>query len=244
MRNNVPRLLAPQPDADGDRSGVPSAIAQTVDRSLLRRRAAAQDEVERLVRAAFTLIERTGGLDPRVSDILAEAGLSNQAFYRHFRSKHELLVAVLDEGIRGLADYLGTRMAGTSSASDAVRAWIRGMAAQATDAEGAQATRPFALARGRLAETFPAEVARSATQLTAPLRAALVRARDAGLMPAVDPAAEAEALYLLMMGWVEARLIEGRIPTREEVDRLEAFAMAGLERAAQPATTGDEGRAA
>lgn len=207
-------------------------VDQTIDRSLALRREAARGEVERLVRAAFAMIEKSGGLDPKVSDILAEAGLSNQAFYRHFRSKHELLVAVLDEGIRGLADYLATRMEVAPDPAAAVREWVRGMAAQALDPIGAKASRPFALARGRLAETFPSEVARSRAQLTAPLREALAAARESGALAAVAPEQDAEILYHLMMGWIEARLVEGRIPDPAEVERLEAFVMSGLERRA------------
>ena len=216
-----------------------SMIGQAVGRTLERRRATARDEVERLVRAGFALIERTGGLDPKVSDIVAEAGLSNQAFYRHFRGKHELLVAVLDEGIRGLAEYLAARMEGAGNPAGAIREWVRGMAAQAQDPTGAQAPRPFALARGRLAESFPAEVTRSEAQLTAPLRDALVAARDAGQTPAIDPESEAEALYHLMMGWVEARLVEQRIPGAAEVERIEAFVMAGLGRATNASPPAD-----
>lgn len=212
-----------------------TAVGQTVDRTLHGRRMAAQDEVERLVAAGFQVIERTGHLEPKVSDILAEAGLSNQAFYRHFRSKHELLVAVLDQGIRGLGRYLAGRVAEAASPSDAVREWIRGMAAQTQDPEGAQASRPFALSRGRLAEAFPAEIARSESQVTAPLRTALEAARADGSMPAVDAGPDAESLYHLMMGWVEARLVESRIPSDVEVARLEAFAMAGLQRPVDPA---------
>lgn len=207
-----------------------TAVGQTLDRSLEARRTVAQQEIERLVSAAFRVIRQTGHLEPKVSEILAEAGLSNQAFYRHFRSKHELLVAVLDEGIGGLGRYLSSRMAQAESPVEAVREWIRGMAVQAQDEGGAAATRPFALGRGRLAETFPAEIARSETQVTTPLRAALEAARANGTMPAVAPEQEAEALYHLMMGWVEARLVEARIPGEAEVERLEAFAMAGLQR--------------
>jgi AcrR family transcriptional regulator len=240
MENNVPNPLSeasPTSEVGMDRSG---AVGQAVDRSLEARRAVARDEVERLVEAAFRVIERTGDLEPKVSELLAEAGLSNQAFYRHFRGKHELLVTVLDEGIRGLADYLSARMAEAATPEAAVRAWIRGMAAQALDPGGARATRPFALGRGRLAEAFPREVAGSERQLTAPLVAALETARAAGRMTAVEPRSEAEALYHLMMGWVEARLIEERRPDTSEVDRLEAFAMAGLAREPEPA----DGRAA
>ncbi len=235
MENNVPKGFsgrsgpwqAPEPAADGA-----GAVGSAVDRSLARRRAAAQDEVERLVSAAFRVIERTGHLEPKVSDILREAGLSNQAFYRHFRGKHELLVTVLDEGIRGLADYLEQRMAELDDPVDAARAWIQGMAAQALDEDGARASRPFALARGRLAESFPAEIAGSERRVAAPLREALARGVANGRMPDVDPETESEALYHLMMGWVEARLVEGRRPTPSEVARLEAFALAGLQRGA------------
>jgi AcrR family transcriptional regulator len=213
-----------------------SAVGLAVGRSIEARRATAQLEIERLVSAALTVIRRTGRLEPKVSDILAEAGLSNQAFYRHFRSKHELLVAVLDQGIRGLTRYLSGRMADAASPGEAVREWIRGMAAQAGHPGGAQATRPFALGRGQLAEAFPAEVARSATQLTAPLRSALHDALHGGEMPAVDPERDAEALYLLTMGWVEARLLEEHIPEEAEVAHLESFILAGLTRSAAAET--------
>jgi hypothetical protein len=49
-------------------------------------------------------------------------------------------------------------------------------------------------------------------------------------MPAADPERDAEALYHLMMGWVEARLMENQRPEASEVTRLESFAMAGLDR--------------
>jgi len=235
MENNVPiQLTAARaenpPPSPADPRLADSAVDRAVDRSIEGRRVTARAEVERLVSAAFRVIERTGNLEPKVSDILAEAGLSNQAFYRHFRGKHELLVAVLDRGIRDLADYLTRRMDAAPTSTDAVREWIRGMAAQAQSAAGAQASRPFALARGRLAESFPEGVARSQALVTAPLESALERARAAGTMRAVEPGRDAEMLYHLMMGWVEARLVEAERPDRAEVARLESFVMAGLER--------------
>ena len=213
---------------------------RAVDRSLESRRAAAEDEVDRLISAAFRIIERTGHLEPKASDILAEAGLSNQAFYRHFQGKHALLVAVLDDGIQSLADYLAARMTETKGPVEAVREWILGMAAQTQDPVGAAASRPFALARGRLAESFPAEVAESERRVTAPLRETLRQARDAGHMPCVVPEVEAEALYHLMMGWVEARLVEGRIPSSSEVTQLQAFILAGLARPTQTDSSADD----
>ena len=128
----------------------PSLAARSIDRTLERRRAAYADEVERLVAASFALIRDTGQLEPRVGEIVRAAGLSNQAFYRHFRSKDELLVTVLDEGIRQLAGYLSHRMDAVASPVGKVRAWIAGMCEQALNREAATATRPFALSRTRL----------------------------------------------------------------------------------------------
>ena len=197
---------------------------QAVERGLRGRRASATDEVRRLVESALSLIQQTGDLEPRVSQIVKQAGLHNQAFYRHFRSKHELLVAVLDQGIGLLASYLRHRMDGAGTPRDRVREWLRGMLEQALSPVAAEATRPFVLARGRLAEAYPDEVRDSERQLTAPLRAAL----QAGSSP--DPEGEAEILYLLAMGWVQNRLLDSVLASPEDAAALEAFAMAGLAR--------------
>lgn len=233
-----------------------SLVDRTVDRALEERRSAISNEVRRLVEAALALIQRTGTVEPTVGDIVREAGLSNQAFYKHFRSKRQLLVAVLDEGIRLLASYLDHRMQSASTPEARVRQWIRGMLEQALDRKAALATRPFTLARGRLAEAFPDEVARSEKQLTALLRAAIADAVAAGEMPQADPDGDSEALYHLTMGWLEARLLESaaqgeRLPSGPEAvgpsheqesarherncrdaARLEAFALGGLLRSA------------
>jgi AcrR family transcriptional regulator len=203
---------------------------QAVQRSLEGRRAAVTSEIGRLVDAALALIQRTGEIEPRVSEIVREAGLSNQAFYRHFRSKSELLVAVLDRGIALLASYLQHRMEGAATPTDRVREWVRGMLEQALSPQGAAATRPFVLARGRLSETFPQEVTRSEQQLTAPLRAAIAAAAAAGELPGANAEQDAEALYHLTMGWMQARILEGGGASRADAAALETFALAGLTR--------------
>ena len=212
-----------------------SAVERAVDRSLEARRSAVAAEVGKLVEAALVLIRRTGDVEPRVSEIVREAGLSNQAFYRHFRAKHELLVAVLDEGARMLASYLAHRMRDAASPREQVSEWIRGMLEQALDEQGAQATRPFVGARARLAESLPEEVARSEQQLTELLRAAIAAAVRSGELPNAIPDRDAESIYHLAMGWVETRLQESEPATREDAERLEAFALAGIARTASRA---------
>jgi len=226
-------LEAPIP-RDGRPTGAesPSAAERAVERALGGRRATYADEVRRLLEATFVLIERTGELEPRVGDIVREAGLSNQAFYRHFPSKQALLVAVLDEGVRILASYLEHRMQAAASPSERVCEWLRGLLEQALSPAGARATRPFVLARVRLAEAHPEEVAESERQLTALVREALRAAVAAGELPAAEPEGDAGTLYHLAMGWLQARLCDGRPPDRRDAERLVDFARHGLLRGA------------
>jgi len=224
------------PPADASRDGHPrgtraaSVAERAVERALDGRRAAYAGEVRRLLEATFVLIERTGDLEPRVGDIVREAGLSNQAFYRHFASKQALLVAVLDEGVGILASYLGHRMRAAPRASDQVCEWLRGLLEQALSPAAARATRPFVLARTRLAEAHPREVAESERQLTELVREALRAALATGELPAVDPEGDAETLYHLAMGWLQARLCDERPPVRRDAERLVDFALHGLSR--------------
>jgi AcrR family transcriptional regulator len=144
-----------------------SVLNRAVDRALARQRAAYAREAGRLVQSTLRLIRERGVLEPSVAAIVRAAGLSNQAFYRHFRTKHELLVAVLDEGIRLLATYLEERMAAAATPAEQVEAWLRGVLEQALHPRGAAATRPFAVRRGELAVHHPEEVARSRKSHTA-----------------------------------------------------------------------------
>jgi len=208
-----------------------SPLSRAAERSLERRREAALGEVMRLVEAALRLIRSSGTIhQPRVSEIVREAGLSNQAFYRHFRSKHELLVTVLDEGIALLARTLARRMSRAQSSEGRIREWLRGLLEQALNPAAAEATRPFVLGQGQLDSAWAEEMAQSQRRITAPLREVLERAAADGELPGVVPERDAESLYHLALGWVQARLIEGGAASREDARRVEDFALAGLRR--------------
>lgn len=195
-------------------------LDRVASRTLEDRAAAYADEVRRLVDAAYAVMRRRGTLDPRVSDIVNEAGLSNQAFYRHFRSKDELLLTVLDDGQRRLESYLVARMSRVATGRERVRAWVEGVLAQARNAAAAENTRPFAGNAVRLAEEFPAEHAASRDRLLAPLRTAVL---DAG-----GDAGDADAIYHLAMGRMQDALVRRERPSKTEVEHLVAFALRGM----------------
>ncbi|MEM7413396.1 MAG: TetR/AcrR family transcriptional regulator [Myxococcota bacterium] len=208
----------------------PAALGRWARRSARRagasRAARHDDTVRRLVEASLELIRETGALEPRVSEILRRAGLSNQAFYRHFESKDELLLCVLDEGVRMLGSYLDHRLDRAEDPAEQVRHWLEGILEQGLQAEAAAATRPFACSRARLSELFPDEVAASEARLIGPLRERLEKAARAG-WPG-HPQRDADTLYTLAMGWLQRSLTQPEPPTRDDATHLVRFALAGL----------------
>ena len=111
-----------------------------VRRSLAKREGEYAGEVRRLLDAALELMHDCGTSSrPRVADIVAAAGLSNDAFYRHFRSKDDLVNALLEDGAERLRGYLSHQMAKARTPDAQVRRWVEGVLGQA-DGDVAAAT--------------------------------------------------------------------------------------------------------
>jgi AcrR family transcriptional regulator len=200
-----------------------SLVHRAARRAVADRHAVAVGEVLRLVEAAYAIVERSGSFDPTIRDILRESGLSTQAFYRHFASKDDLMLVLLDDGRRQLLDYLRHRMAKATNAEGAVRAWIEGVMAQAVDAGAAARTRPFLLNQDRLAEKFPDEQQASIDLLVGLLEEPLDEIGAEG----GDPHADATAIYHLTFGLMRQHAVGRTRPTKREVEHLVAFSLAG-----------------
>jgi AcrR family transcriptional regulator len=202
-------------------------VQSAIQRSLARRVEAYEDEVQRLVDATYRVIERTASLDPTVRDILAESGLSTQAFYRHFRSKDELLVVLLDDGRRRIVDYLTHRMEAAHRTEQAaapeqkVRAFVEGVMAQATDRDAAARTRPFVVQQDRLADRFGDHQRTSATRLIELLHEPL-RALGA---EGTDVERDAAAIYQLAFASMEQHVRDRTVPTKAEIEHLVRFCL-------------------
>jgi AcrR family transcriptional regulator len=129
-----PALADPPPastatDDDGGEA-LPPTAARAVSRSLASRRSTYVDEVQRLLDAGLALMVE-GQEAPRVADIVQRSGLSNQAFYRHFASKDELIVAVVESGSARLETYLEHQVALAPDPDAQLRAWVLGVLSQA-----------------------------------------------------------------------------------------------------------------
>jgi len=200
----------------------PARVEETIAaRGVAERRAVYEAEARSLIDAAFVVMRREDSIDPQVRAIVQEAGLSNQAFYRHFASKDALLLAVLADGQRQLVAHLARRVASASSPAEQVQRWIAGVMAQARDRDAAEATRPFACNSARLASLFPADMATSRAEMLGSLAPA-VRA-----LGGTDH--DAELIRDLAFARMNDAIAQRRVPTRAETQRLVEFCLAGIE---------------
>jgi AcrR family transcriptional regulator len=194
--------------------------ARIAEQSLRGRGVDYADEVRRLLDAALEVMRRSGTASrARVADIVATAGLSNEAFYRHFPSKEALVTAVLEDGAERLRSYLAHQMAKERTPAGQLRRWVEGVLAQA-DAAVAEATLAVVVNAGAGAGPLSGRylVAPLATLLHEPLAAA------GSAAPELDASFVAHAV----VGRLTDHLRQRTQPTPAEVDHVVALCAGAL----------------
>ncbi len=172
-------------------------------------------EVDDLLAAAETVLTGQGYDGLRVDDVLDEAGLSTRAFYRHFRGKSELFVALFDREMSRAQQRLRAKLARAPTPTARVDAWIAATLGLAYDGRLARRTRLFLVERQVIAREFPDEIARCIRLMLEPLEEAIEEGRRAGDFPDADPPRDALAIHHLCSGLMTDRLL-GLGPTRRE----------------------------
>lgn len=190
--------------------------------------AADRGEVEQLIDATWAVAARTGSIEPSVREILQQAGLSTKAFYRHFRSKDDLLLVAMDRGTGLLVDYLEHRMGRRSEPSARLVAWIDGFVRQAINPVAARRTLPWSLGVGRLAALFPDAFERSQERIVAPLEREIRAAVKAGLATSPDPTRDARLIFAYTIDTIRHHLILDTVPDPATVAHLGDFALRAL----------------
>lgn len=225
---STPAKVAAPDVIDADPLDERPLVDRAITRALSDQYAVAAQEVDRIIEATYRVIEREGTVDPRIRDILEEAGLATQAFYRHFKSKDELLLVLLDDGRRRIAQYLVHRMEKADDPVSAVRAWIEGVLAQASNPDAASRTRPFIIGLQRLAEQYNEEQATSVALLVDLLEAPVRDGIAADLFVDADSRLSATYIYDVAVTVMEDHLLQGTTPTPAETEQLAAFCIRGL----------------
>ena len=201
-------------------------VAARIARQTLANRAPDYSaEVRRLLDAGREVMRRCGTASrPRVADIVAEAGLSNDAFYRHFASKDVLVAAILEDGTERLRSYLGHQMAKERTPEAQVRRWVTGVMSQAADEQIAAATLAVLWNAGGLLQG--STTARPSA--SAPLADLLVS--PFAELGSADPELDAALVGHAAVGRLSDHLWEGTRPSRAETEHLVAFCTAGAGR--------------
>jgi AcrR family transcriptional regulator len=190
-----------------------SRIAQ---QTLARRGVDYADEVRRLLDAALEVIRLHGTRSrPRVADIVAAAGLSNDAFYRHFPSKDALVAALLEDGTERLAGYLRHQMDKDTVPEEQVQRWVEGVLSQ-TKREIAAPTLAVLWNGGSVGNHRPHDA--SATL-------ALLLHEPFTALGCTDPELFASLVSHATLGKVAEYLWAVRTPTQDEVAQIVAFSL-------------------
>ena len=217
MAQNAVRTPGPG-EGGGGADDVASRVAR---RTLDRRGADYADEVRRLLDAGLAVMRQCGTESrPRVADIVAAAGLSNDAFYRHFPSKDALVAAILEDGNERLGAYVDHQMTKAATPEGQVRRWVEGVMSQADDDIAATTRAVMWNAGGPLAGVPAAAIDPVARPLVAPLAA----------LGSTDPELDAALVVPAMFGRLRVHLFAGTQPGPTEIDHLVGFCL-GVARA-------------
>jgi len=211
-------------------------IERATRRALARHQAAYTDEVRRLLEAGLAVMRRCGTTrSPRVADILGEAGLSRDAFYRHFASKEDLVAAIVEAGAERLVGYLRHQMSKESDPADQLERWIHGVLSQAANPEVAHATRAVLWNGGQIGDG-----SRSAAVTSDGPLAELIVGPLAEL-GSVDSRRDAALVTYAAMGLMRESLWQYVSPSPEDEAHLLGFCTAAVgaqgARAEGPGTT-------
>lgn len=185
-------------------------------------------EVELLINATWAVAARTGSIEPGVREILQEAGLSTKAFYRHFRSKDELLLMALDRASNVLVEYLEYRMARAPDPLSKISEWIDGCLRQAVNPSAARRILPWTLGFGRIASLFPEQLQRNQNAIMALLEREIRAAVECGSGHSPDPVGDAEIIFAFTAHTTHHCLLNGIAPDEETTRKLADFAQRAL----------------
>lgn len=199
---------------------VPTRASKAVARALDDRHREATDEVERILAAAVTVMQRVAPEPPRVNDIVAAAGSSKKTFYRYFSSKDDLLLAVMERGIGIVVSYLDHQMAKVDDPAEKIARWVQGALAQVSDPH------LISMSRAVVAQLALQDAGDPVTDIMAPLRQLLVA--PVAAIGASDPQRDAEAIFELTIATMRRYVGSHTQPAAADIEHVVRFCLRGL----------------
>jgi AcrR family transcriptional regulator len=190
-----------------------------------QRRAQKRDPAAALVAAAQELSKEG---DFTVKDAADRAGVAVQTFYRHFGSKDELVLAVIEENLAVGTELVAAAAEGITDPLDRLEAMFRFMVSLPSTTPG---LRFHARERVRLSELYAAEVQSALSPVRMLLIDALSQAAAAGEVNPLDIERDADVVMHILLSYAHM-LAAHAIPESEDrvVEHLWEFCSAALRR--------------
>lgn len=192
-------------------------------RSLADREAEYSDEVQRLLDAGLAVMARSGtSASPRVADIVSEAQVSNDAFYRHFSSKEDLVLAVAEAGAERLVSYVSHQMSKQSDPRRQITTWVNCIMQQAADPSIAEPTRAVLWNAASVSDRSRADKNDAYADLAEILIEPLTECGSN------DPRRDADAITATVFTLLQ-RFLRDRIePSQEDINHLIGYCLAAI----------------
>ena len=186
---------------------------RAVSRSLSAARTRAEKRVQRLLDAAFALIDEKGTSEFTIQEVVDRSKQSLRGFYQYFDGKDELLFALLEESIRESVEDLREAVESASGPLERLRVftirlheWCEPLGARRK--RGAHNRVPISEFSLQLALKDPERLA----AVMAPISQVLVELLDAAVAAGAIQVTETRRAALLiqqtvMYGWLMKRLV-------------------------------------
>jgi AcrR family transcriptional regulator len=221
---NAPRT--PEP-AEVVEPLVPAWQTRALRRSLEPARTRSVERMERLVHAARTLANETGSASFTVPQVAENAGLSLKSFYRCFRGKDELLLALLEDDSKIGADLLRAAVERHADPVARLRAYVDGIFRMVVLPGATGYAGLLVREHRRLSEDFPEELRGALAPMVDLLARELTRAAEAGVVRTDDAGRDAQTIFGLLLSAIHD-LTMGRGDARELASYVWNFCWNGL----------------
>ncbi|KAA8969546.1 hotdog fold thioesterase [Mycobacterium sp.] len=199
---------------------------------------------ERFIKTAVEILGETGRTDFTVQEVVARSKTSLRAFYQHFSSKDELLLALLDRTMAHTARTWRAETTGLDSTA-AMKLLIDRISAHPQSSTQDSLNRALSLYNQHLAETRPRDYARVLSPLHQLIRDIIARGITEGLFaPGLDVGAAAAIVTQTVLGavrlhWLGAELTGAPIDAAQLYEFCIRALGAGDDRTVPAATLGE-----
>src|ERR1700739_1896946 len=154
----------------------------------------------RFIKTAVEILGETGRTDFTVQEVVARSKTSLRAFYQHFSSKDELLLALFDRTIAQSVEAWRAETMGLDSTA-ALKLVIDRISQQPESSTQDSLNRALSLYNQHLAETRPREYARVLSPLHQPVRDIVGRGITEGVFnPGLDVGSAAAIVMQTVVG--------------------------------------------